>query len=65
MVANKTVANSSKKKAAGLFSKDQILSSLKFNKRKDLLNALLDEDKHYSLKEVETVIEKFMKDEVK
>lgn len=64
-MANVKAANSSTKKAAGLFSKDQILSSSKFNKRKDLLDALLDEDKHYSLKEVETVIEKFMKDEVK
>lgn len=47
------------------FSKNQITNSKKYRKRKDLLNAILDKNKHYSMDEVDRLIEKFMKGEVK
>lgn len=46
------------------FSKSQIINSKRYRNRRDLLNAIL-EDKHYSMDEVDTLIEKFMKGEVK
>lgn len=42
------------------FSKKQFVTSHKFAKRKDLLNALLKEDKKYSIKEVEDIINDFL-----
>ncbi|MBO3444018.1 MULTISPECIES: hypothetical protein [Clostridia] len=47
------------------FSKNQITNSKKYRKRRDLLNAILDKSKHYSMDEVDRLIEKFMKGEVK
>lgn len=47
------------------FSKNQITNSKKYRKRRDLLNAILKEDKHYSMNEVDVLIETFMKGEVK
>lgn len=46
------------------FSKNQITNSKKYRKRRDLLNAIL-KDKQYSMDEVDVLIEKFMKGEVK
>ncbi|WP_211344141.1 hypothetical protein [Robertmurraya siralis] len=47
------------------FSKKQILSSANFKERRDLLTVLLNDDKKYSIKEVEQEIDKFMKKKVK
>jgi hypothetical protein len=47
------------------FSKEQILLSKKYMHRKDVVNVVLEKDKVYTLDEVEGLIEKFMKDEVK
>lgn len=48
-----------------LFSKEQLLCSECFLARKDLVNALLDEGKQYAKKDVEQMIEKYMKGQVK
>lgn len=47
------------------FTKAQILASKKYANRQDILNALLVDDKTYSLTEVDALIEKFMKGKVK
>ena len=53
------------KKGQGSFSKEQIISSEKYEKNRDLLDALLEAGRMYVPKEVDEVIEKFMKGEVK
>ena len=53
------------KKGQGDFSKEQIIASAKYGRYRDLLDALLERDKRYTTKEVDAVIEKFMKGEVK
>lgn len=44
-----------------LYSKEQILKSNKFKNRIDILNVLLQDDKDYTLSDVENVLNKFMK----
>lgn len=46
------------------FSKEQIVKSKRFRKNIDLLNAILKENKQYTLKEVEEIIKNFMKGKV-
>lgn len=47
------------------FSKAQLLSSERFKGRRDIVNALLDEDEKYTVQAVEEMIEKYMKGQVK
>ena len=47
------------------FSKEKILTFQKYYNRVDLITALLDDDKEYSEKEVDQIMEKFLKEEVK
>lgn len=47
------------------YSKEQILKSKRYAHRKDLLNISLEEDKEYSFKEIDKIIEDFMNKEVK
>lgn len=47
------------------FTKVQILASKKYSNRQDILNALLVDDKNYSLSEVDALIDKFMKGKVR
>ncbi|MFO1444081.1 hypothetical protein KDN24_12885 [Bacillus sp. Bva_UNVM-123] len=54
-----------KKSTDEAFSKQQILSSENYRNQRDLLNALLKEDKDYSLKEVSQLVADFMKRKVK
>lgn len=44
------------------YSKDSIVKSKKYSNRKDLLNALLKDDKSYTFNEVDDIIDKFMKE---
>jgi len=50
--------------AAQKFSKEQLIRSTRFAGRRDLLGALLKEDKRYSVEEAETAIEHYMKGKV-
>lgn len=50
---------------ATTFTKEQILKSKKYATRRDLVNVLLEDGKNYSLKEVDKLIDSFMKREVK
>ncbi|HBF5742005.1 TPA: hypothetical protein MIY32_003074 [Clostridioides difficile] len=43
------------------FTKEQIVNSKKYVNRKDLLNAILEENELYSFSEVEDMINNFMK----
>ena len=54
-----------KKTTTGMFSKEQILASTRFANRRDLVDALLDEDKSYTMKTVDNLVEKYMKGQVK
>ena len=47
-----------------VFSKEQLLASNRFQDRRDLLEALLDEQKSYTMKAVEEIINKYMKGKV-
>lgn len=46
------------------FSKEQLISCSRYLHRKDLVNALLAEDKLYCFEEVDSIIDKFMKGKV-
>lgn len=53
-----------KKQTEALFSKEQLLASEKFSNRRDLIEALLDENKQYTMESVEQMMEEFMKGKV-
>ena len=46
------------------FTKNQLLRSKKYRDKQDLLNALLKSDKTYSIEEVDSIIDEFMKGKV-
>lgn len=48
-----------------VFSKEQILASDHYANRRDLVDALLDTDKSYTLEIIDNLIEKYMKGQVK
>mgnify|MGYP005794524759 FL=1 len=47
-----------------LFSKEQILKSNRFKDKRDILSALLEDDKKYKLSDVESKIVDFLNKEV-
>lgn len=47
------------------FSKEQILASAKYRNNRDLVDAILDEKKKYTIENVDSLVEKYMKGEVK
>lgn len=47
-----------------LFSKEQILKSNRFKDKRDILSALLEDDKKYKLYDVESMIVDFLNKEV-
>lgn len=47
------------------FNKEQILASARYANRRDLVDALLDKDKSYTIETVDNMIEKFKKGKVK
>lgn len=56
--------NSNEETTINKFTKQQIIESKKFKNRVDLLRVVLDENKEYSLEDVQKEIEKFMKGKV-
>lgn len=60
MAKKKIVENTAENK----FSKKQIVSSKRYRNNVDLLNAVLKDNKTYTLKEVNEIIEKFKKGKV-
>lgn len=61
---DKTEENKSQK-VENLFSKQQLLSAERFRNRKDIVNALLSHDKQYTIEDVERMISKYMKGQVR
>ena len=51
--------------AVATFTKDQLLASKRYANRQDILNALLKDSEKYTIEQVDALIEKFMKREVK
>lgn len=47
------------------FTKEQLLACAKYSARKDIMDALLDENKKYTKAEADTLLEKYMKGKVK
>ena len=47
------------------FTKEQLISSKRFSNNKDVLSAKLEDDKEYTIKEAQEIIENFMKGKVK
>lgn len=47
------------------FSKEQILKSKKYENERDVINALLKEDKKYSFSNIDKLINDFMKGKVR
>lgn len=47
-----------------VFNKEQIIRSDRYTLNRDILNVLLEENKQYSIKEVDDLISKFMKGKV-
>lgn len=52
-----------KKEKEKVFTKDQLLKSKKFADNKDAINAVLDKEKQYTIKEATAVLQLFMKGE--
>ena len=48
-----------------MFSKEQILASARFANRRDLVDALLDENKSYTIETVDKMIDDFKKGKVR
>ncbi|MCH1953670.1 hypothetical protein MCJ35_31265 [Enterocloster sp. OA13] len=53
------------KQGEATFSKQELLQAECYQEKKDLVSALLEDGRKYSLKEVDAVIEKFMKGKVR
>ncbi len=47
------------------YTKQAILNSERYYTKKDLVNALLDNDKKYTLQEVDSIINKYLKGVIK
>lgn len=47
-----------------VFTKQQLTKSKRFENRRDVLNALLDDSKSYTINQAQAVIDKFMKGQV-
>lgn len=58
------MAKNNEETAVTKYSKEQIIESKKFKSRVDVLKVILDENKTYTIAEVENEINKFMKGKV-
>jgi hypothetical protein len=50
---------------AAVFTKEQLAASKRYANRRDVISALLEDGKSYTLQEVDTLIENFMKGTVR
>lgn len=64
MATEKNVENKAGNKAGNTYTKDQILLSERYVKRRDLINALLDDGREYTLEEVDAMMDRFLKGKV-
>lgn len=52
-------------KAAAVYSKEQLAASKRYATKRDIISALLENGKTYTLAEVDALIEKYMKGKVR
>ena len=52
-------------KAAAVYSKEQLAASERYATKRDIISALLENGKTYTLDEVDALIEKYMKGKVR
>ena len=62
-VTKKTVTD--KSAAAVKYTKEQLLKAKRYSQRKDLINALLEDNRQYTIDEVDAAIENFLKGKVR
>ena len=62
-MTNKKV-ESNEKMQEPVYTKEQILDSKKYAHRRDILGVLLHDEKEYTVKEIDSLLEKFMKGKV-
>lgn len=67
MAARKKIAGENEKiqDVQGKFTKEQIVESEKFCGRRDLVDALLDAGKKYTMEQVDEMIQEYMKGQVR
>lgn len=65
MKTKRTIKEEASKETEVLFTKEQLLTSKRFQNRRDLLNALLSSEKQYTIEAVEQSIEQYLKGKVK
>ena len=53
-----------KPEIAETFKKENLMSSARYLEKRDIINALLEDDREYTLSEVDGLVEKFMKGKV-
>ena len=60
-MAQAKTTNSEKATGAATYKKEQLVASKKYANRRDIIMALLEDGKAYTLNEVDGLIEKYMK----
>lgn len=58
------MATKQKEKQDAMFSKEQILASNKYADRRDALDAIMEDNGVYTIEQVDSLLEKFMKGKV-
>lgn len=64
-MAQAKTTNSEKATGAVTYKKEQLVASKRYANRRDIIMALLEDGKAYTLNEVDGLIEKYMKGKVK
>lgn len=54
-----------KEKTETTYSKAQLVQSQKYKNKRDILNFILDDNKHYTFKEVDALVDNFLRKKVK
>lgn len=57
--------NTETKKTETTYSKAQLVQSQKYKNKRDILNFILDDNKRYTFKEVDTLVDNFLRKKVK
>ena len=64
-MAKKKTEEIKQETVSSFYKKEQILASKKYKHRRDALNVILSDKKEYTLEEVDSLLDKFMKGKVR
>lgn len=64
-MARQKTANAPKEEGDAAFTKAQLLESKRYCDRRDIINALLADDEHYTIEQSDAMVDKFMKGKVR